>query len=356
MGYDPQICASGIVAHCGKGKSSKTFLLRADMDALPMVEETVEPFRSINENMHACGHDLHTAMLLGCARLLKNNEDQINGTVKLMFQAGEEVILGAKEMIDAGVLKNPDVDAAMMIHVVTGFPFEEGKIVFLADGPATTNVDVFRIEVDGKGGHGAMPHETIDPINVCAHIHSSLQILNAREVVAKENFILTIGEIKGGDAPNIIPDSAYMRGTIRSYGTDIRSVLRERLVKISESVAETFRAKAEVIFEGGAPSVNVDPELRKTVLGYLEEVFPEDVKDAKVYAGGALAQITGSEDFGFVSEEVPSLMLGLITGVPEDGHKFPAHHPKATFNESSLWKGAATYVYAATKWLAENES
>ena len=226
LGYTPEFCSGGVVATCGSGEIEKTFLLRADMDALPIKEASGEIFSSINGNMHACGHDFHTTMLLGCAKLLKKYEDQIKGTVKLMFQPAEELAIGAKGMIEAGVLKNPDVDAAMMIHVFLGLP-NDGKFVVLADGPASANIDVFRINVKGVGGHGARPHETVDPINVCAHIHLALQILNAREVEASETFILTIGEMKCGDTFNVIPDCGYMRGTIRSYGKETRTFIKK---------------------------------------------------------------------------------------------------------------------------------
>lgn len=352
LGYKPEICAGGVVATCGTGESGKTFLIRGDMDALPISEQSGEPFSSTNGNMHACGHDFHTAMLLGSAKILKEKESEIKGTVKFMFQAAEETIEGAKKMIDEGVLKNPDVDAAMMIHVFTGLPqIEDESIVVLAEGPSTANVDIFRIEVQAKGGHGATPHLTIDPINVMGHIHSALQVINSREVVAKENFTLTIGEFKCGDAHNIIPDSGYMRGTLRSYDRDAREFIKQRIVQISEQMAQLFRANAKVIFESEAPCVDVDPDLRKDVFGYLEKVFDKDVIDPFGVAGGILEKITGSEDFGFVSLEVPSVAIAIIAGTPDKGYAYPPHHPKVKFNEDIAWKGAAIYSIAAMQWL-----
>ncbi len=355
LGYEPEMCGGGIVATCGTGETGKTFLIRADMDALPIKEESGEAFSSANGNMHACGHDFHTSMLLGSAELLKMHEHQIKGTVKLMFQPAEELAVGAKGMIEAGVLKNPDVDAAMMMHVFSGIPSDkDGQFVVLADGPASANIDVFRINVKGVGGHGARPHETVDPINVCAHIHTALQILNAREVDANEMFILTIGEFKCGDTFNVIPDSGYMRGTIRSYGKEMRAFLRKRLVEISESVAKTYRAEAEVVFEFEAPSVINDLKLRNDFMRYVDEIMTDNVEDAKEAYDGKFARLTGSEDFGFVSEEVPTLMVGLIAGTLADGYHYPLHHPRVRFNEDVLWKGAATYAYVAMAWLNEN--
>ncbi len=355
MGYEPVMCGHGIVVTCGLGESGKTFLIRADMDALPIEEASGEPFSAIGGNMHACGHDLHTAMLLGSAKLLKIYENQINGSVKLMFQPGEEVAAGAKDMIQAGVLKNPNVNAAMMMHVFSGIPSEkDGQFVILADGPVSANIDVFRINVKGVGGHGARPHETVDPINVCAHIHSALQILNAREIDASETFILTIGELKCGETFNVIPDSGYMRGTIRSYGKDVRAFLRKRLIEISESVAKTYRAEAEVIFEFEAPSVNNNQALNRDFTRYMDEVLIDNIEDAKVAFGGKFSRLTGSEDFGFVSQEVPTLLVGLLAGRAEEGYTYPLHHPKVKFNESVLWKGACAYAHVAMRWLEDH--
>lgn len=355
LGYKPVMCGNGIVATCGSGESGKTFLIRADMDALPIEEASGEVFSSVNGNMHACGHDMHTSMLLGGAQLLKNHESQIKGTVKLMFQPGEEIAIGAKEMIEAGVLKNPNVDAAMMMHVFSGIPSDkDGQFVMLADGPASANIDVFRINVKGVGGHGARPHETVDPINVCAHIHSALQILNAREVDANETFILTIGELKCGETFNVIPDSGYMRGTIRSYGKEVRTFLRKRLLEISESVAKTYRAEAEVIFEFEAPSVNNDKALKNEFMKYIDEVLVDNLEDAQEAYEGKFSRLTGSEDFGFVSEVVPTLLVGLLAGRAEDGYRCPLHHPEVRFNESVLWKGACAYAHVAMRWLEEH--
>ena len=354
-GYQPEeICKSGIVAVAGGKKPGKTFLIRGDMDALPIKEETDLEFGSTNGKMHACGHDMHTAMMLGAARLLKDHEDEIDGTVKLMFQPGEETLSGAKLMIEAGVLENPSVDKAMMIHVASGFPLKSGAVVFLDKGPVTANVDIFEIKVQGKGGHGATPETAIDPLNALAHIHIALAEINSREVVAGEVAVLTIGEMHGGKAPNIIPDTAYMKGTIRSYSKEVRSLMNKRLEEISKGIASTFRCTATVESKG-CPCVENDKELFDSAMRYTTEMLGQEyVADMEKMTGKGM-KLSGSEDFGFLSGHVPTLMLGLSASVFKDGVAYPQHHPKVVFDESVLSVGAAVYANTAIEWLRENK-
>ena len=181
MGYEPIECGkAGLIALAGKKQNGKTFLIRADMDALPIQEEADIDFPSQNGKMHACGHDMHTSMLLGAARLLKKHEDEIEGTIKLMFQPAEEVFEGSHDMIEAGLLKNPDVDAALMIHVMAGMPFETGTVIVSAPGVIAPAADYFNIKVQGKGCHGSMPNTGVDPLNAAAHILIALEEISAR--------------------------------------------------------------------------------------------------------------------------------------------------------------------------------
>lgn len=353
MGYEPQvICPSGIVALVGKKKTGKTFLLRADMDALPIKEESDLEFRSETDAMHACGHDTHTAMLLGAAQILKNHEDEIEGQVKLMFQPGEEVVGGAKIMVAAGVLENPKVDAAMMIHSAAGFPIPSGTLLFTGVATSPSSADVFRIEVTGKGCHGAMPNYGVDPLNVMAHIHIALQAISAREATPTEMAILTIGQMHGGHAPNVIPETSYMEGTIRTKKAEIRNFMKDRLVSIAQSVGIAFRAKVEVKFLSECPSVIVDPKLVDEGMVYAKEILEGvapvvDGNDPRIAGLGG-----GSEDFAFVSEKVSSMLCMLSFGSPAEGYLYPQHHPKIRFDESKLSIGAAVYAGIAMKWLA----
>lgn len=245
FGYDPQeICESGIVATINGNKPGKTFLLRADMDALPMAEATACDFKSMNGYMHSCGHDMHTAMLLGAARLLKQNEDLIEGCVKLVFQPDEEGFTGAKSMIKAGVLENPKVDAAMAMHVHSGTP---SNMILCGLGTSIAGCNRFRIVVKGKGCHGAMPEMGVDPINIAAHIYLALQGIITREISATPSAVVTIGKFVGGEAANIIPGEVIMEGTIRSLDKEIGEFIFNRMNDIVTSTAKMFRGEAKLL-------------------------------------------------------------------------------------------------------------
>lgn len=356
MGVEAKECGkSGIVANIGGKKPGRTFLLRGDMDALPIIEETELSYKSQNEYMHACGHDFHTSMLLGAAYLLKKVEDSIPGVVKLMFQPGEEIFEGARSMIEGGILENPHVDAAMMIHVRPGVDFESGTVITTNSLEAAAASDWFRINIYGKGGHGAMPEKSIDPLNIASNIFTSLQTINSREVHPSEFVVLTIGEIHGGKAANVIPDSAYMSGTVRTYDKDVRNFVKERMTKIAANIGDAFRAKVEVEFSNGCPSVINNKDL----LDGINKMLPEIVGEAMVFNASdqpklRLERMSGSEDFAFISEEVPSVMLRLATGRSSEGYSYPQHHPKALFDEKALSIGAGLYASIAMKWLGEN--
>ena len=356
MGYEPKVIAdSAVVAlACGK-KSGKTFLIRADMDALPIVEENNLEYKSKTKNMHACGHDTHTAMLLGAAKLLKDHEEEIEGTVKLMFQPAEEELSGAKSMIEAGVLENPKVDAATMIHIFSGMPVEAGTLIIPKGGYVSASGDMFHIDIKGKGGHGAMPQDSIDPLNVAAHIHTALQEIIARELSPSSTAVITIGQMHGGNAANIIPDTAFMEGTIRAFDKDERIFMKKRVVEVAESIATAFRATANVEYRMECPSVYNNPKLYDEIKRINNEFLGEEnIKSFDdVYVGGKL---TGSEDFGYVSEKVPTIMMALGGGSPEEGYPYPQHHPKVDFNEDAFYIGAAVYANTAIEWLKLNNN
>jgi hippurate hydrolase len=351
MGYEPHVISdSAVVALVGGKKGNKTILLRADMDALPIIEETDLEYKSKTQNMHACGHDTHASMLLGAAQLLKNHEEELEGTVKLMFQPGEEILAGAKAMIEAGVLDNPKVDAATMIHIQSGTPNPAGKLLIPEGGYVSASGDLFRIDIQGKGGHGAMPHSTVDPLNVAAHIHIALQEIIAREVPPSSTTIITIGQMHGGNAPNIIPDTAYIEGTIRAFDSEERIFMKKRLAEVSEGIASSFRATANVQFLTGCPSVYNDPGLYEQIIEINKNLLGEDgIGD--LYGG----KMTGSEDFGFVSEKVPTVMMALSGGSPEQGYPYPQHHPKVNFMEDVFYIGSAVYANTAMEWLKKNK-
>ena len=354
MGYTVQECGkAGLVTTVGK-PGGKVLLLRADMDALPIAEEADVDFACKNGRMHACGHDMHTAMLLGAAKILKAHESELGGTVKLMFQPAEEIFEGSKDMIASGVLENPRPDAALMIHVAAGMPLPAGTVVVSAPGVSAPAADYFTIRVHGKGCHGSAPQNGIDPLTAAAHILIALQEIHARELSASDEAVLTIGTFHAGEAGNVIPDTATMGGTIRTYDEKTRAYLKERMTAIAQSIAEAFRASAEVSFGSGCPTLVNDKDLSEKVTGYLKGLLgASHAFTTAELNGGKPARGGGSEDFAYVSHEVPSLMLALAAGEPSKGYVYPQHHPKVKFDESVLSTGAAVFVDCAIQYMKE---
>ena len=359
MGLHPTECGrAGLTALIGGKKEGKVFLLRADMDALPIRESSDVPFAAQNGNMHACGHDLHTAMLLGAARLLKAHEEEICGTVKLMFQSAEEIFEGANDMIENGLLENPKVDAAMMIHVMAAMPFPAGTVIVSAPGVSAPAADYFEIRIQGQGCHGSMPDAGVDPLTAAAHILLALQEINARELAMDDRAVLTVGTLHGGTAANAIPDSAVMGGSIRTFDEEIRARIKRRLTEIAEGTAKVFRAEAAVTFGSGCPTLFNHADVVACAETYTKELLgPEkalSVAALSAPGGGKGSKSAGSEDFAYVSQRVPSVMLALAAGQPEKGYAYPQHHPMVKFDESVLPVGSAVYAYMALRWLEEH--
>ena len=357
MGYQPQDCGkAGILALAGGKRPGKTILLRGDMDALPIFEESGEVFASeVPGRMHGCGHDMHTAMMLGAARLLKAHEDELEGTVKLEFQPAEEIFQGSPDMLAHGLLEAPHVDAAVMFHVLGGMPLPLGEVLVPGGGITMASCEQYHIVVHGKGGHGSMPENCIDPITAAAHIHIALQEINARELSQNDFGVLTTGRFAAGAASNVIPDTAEMWGTIRTTDPENKSgaLIKQRMTEIAQGVAAAFRCTAEVTFSDFCPCMVVDETLSKDAFGYLSEMLGQGVMDMTSLTGGKPGG--GSEDFAFVSHEVPTVSLFLACGGPAQGCRYSQHHPKVRFDDSVLYKGSAAYGYVAMRWLAEHK-
>ena len=354
MGYTPQECGKcGLVALAGGKKKGRTILIRADMDALPIEEEAEVEYRSETPGrMHGCGHDMHTAMLLGAARLLKAHEDELAGTVKLMFQPAEELFQGADDMIGAGVLENPHVDAAVMIHVVPGLPLPSGIVLVPGAGTGMASCQQYRIVVKGKGGHGAMPHVSVDPITAAAHIHLALQEISSRELGPDEFGVFTTGMFRAGDASNIIPDTAEMRGTIRTADLAVNEKIKTRIREIAQGVGGAMRTEVTVDFFDFCPPMLADGALSECGLGYMKELLGDGAMSMAALGGPKVGG--GSEDFAFVSCKVPTVGMFLSAGSPEEGYAYSQHHPKVTFDDSILYRGSAAYAYFAARWLEEH--
>lgn len=336
---------SGIVATIGT-KGDSTVLLRADMDALPIKEESGLPFTSQNENCHACGHDLHTAMLLGAAKILKENENALNGTVKLMFQSAEETLEGCKNMIENGLLNDAQIDAAIMIHVLTGVNLKTGTVIVSSGGISAPSADFFEINISGKSSHGSSPNKGIDALCTAAHIVINLQNIQTRELPSDHNSILTIGQLTSGKAANIIADSATIKGTLRTFNEELKQFIINRMAEISENTAKTFKANAEFKITSSCPTLLNDSTVSKQIGKSLKNEY-----DKVLFSNELGGSIGGSEDFSYLTHKVPSLMLSLAAGNIDEGYQYPLHHPKVLFDESVLPIGSALYAYTAFKIL-----
>lgn len=358
MGYEPKDCGkAGVIALAGGKKPGKTILLRGDMDALPIQEESGVDYASeVPGKMHGCGHDMHTAMMLGAAQLLKEHEDEIEGTVKLEFQPAEEIFQGSPDMIANGLLENPSVDAAVMFHVLGGMPIPAGVVLVPACGGITmASCEQYHIIVHGKGGHGSMPEKCIDPITAAAHIHIALQEINSRELDAHSFGVFTTGRFQAGAASNVIPDSAEMWGTIRTTDPEgaVTELLHKRMTEIAQGVATAYRCTAEITFSDYCPCMVVDKELAGNALTYMGELLGKGAMDMTPMTGGKPGG--GSEDFAFVSHEVPTVSMFLTAGNANEGYTYGQHHPKVKFDDSVLFEGSAAYAYMALRWLQEHK-
>ncbi len=346
-GLNPVDCGKGVT--CTLGNGGKCIMLRADMDALPMPEESGEPFAcKSGEAAHACGHDFHAAMLLTAARMLKEHEDELKGTVKFMFQPAEENFLGSKNMIENGILENPHVDAALAYHVAAG-QMPVGIYMYNDNGTMMYSVDGFRIEVQGKGSHGAYPQNSIDPINVLVHIYDALEVILAREVDPTKACVMTVGQIHAGTANNIIPENGYMEGSIRSNDADARELLVRRMKEVSIKTAEAYGATANVVMLSEVPPLICDPELTKTFVGYMQDM---NIEGMMPYPG---ISASASEDFAVIAEKVPATFMYLSAGYTDERGQYPAHNPKVQFNEGVCPIGPACLAECAVRWLADKQ-
>ena len=345
-GLEPQECGEGVTATLGSG--GKVILLRADMDALPMSEESGLSFACpTGEQAHTCGHDFHAAMLLTAAKMLKEDEAALKGTVKFMFQPAEETFEGSRNMIEHGILENPRPDAALAYHVSPG-KLPIGTYLYNDSGTMMFSVDTFEIHIQGKGSHGAYPHLSIDPINIGTHIYLALQELIARESDPSDACLLTVGQFTAGSAANIIPDTAVIKGTMRTNKKEAREKLVRRLKEVSEATAAVYGGSADVVFTCSVPTLVCDGSLTKEIVGYMTEL---PIPNAVGYSGIAAS---ASEDFALIAERVPSAFMYLSAGYPDERGDYPAHNPKVQFNEDVLPIGAACLAHSAVRWLEEH--
>lgn len=348
FGYEPQeIYTNAIVATVGD-TSKKAILLRADMDALPLKEETGLEFAATGDYCHACGHDLHMAMLLGAAKLLKQHESELKGCVKFMFQPDEEGysgddIGGAEHMLLNGVLENPKVDACFSMHIWSGL-YSEGKVSYRKGG-FMSSCDNITIDIQGKAAHGSRPEDGVSPINIGCHIYLGLQELISREVPPYEQTVLTLGAFNSGSTCNQIPNTATLNGTLRTENEAVRTLLKKRITEIVEGTAKIYGGEATVKFWAGIPSVYSNPELTEELMKYSKNLLGEEnfIEEPHTHSS--------SDDISIISQACPTTYIFLCCGGPEEGYTQSHHHPAVMFNEASMYKGTALFVNNAIEWL-----
>jgi amidohydrolase len=335
------LAGTGVVGVLKGDKPGRVVAWRADIDALPLTEKLALPFISESPGvMHACGHDGHTAIALTMAEILAAHRRDLPGTAVFIFQPGEEVFGGAEKMIQAGALENPHVETVLGLHLTTQYPAGH---VAVKVGPSMASADFFDIVVKGKGGHGAFPHLSIDPITVAAHIVIGLQELVSREIAAQETAVLTIGQIEGGTKHNIIPEMAVLKGSLRAFKLPVRDQLVERLSAFASRIAQAYRADAQVQFQGGfCPPVVNDAAWAGRV---------HDLAVAEVGATCALeaTPVMGSDDMSLFLNARPGCYF-WVGIAPSDKEPMPHHHPGFEMNEAGLEVGVRmglrTVLYA----------
>jgi amidohydrolase len=337
---------TGIVALIEGGSPGPTLALRADMDGLPIAEETGLPFASANGNMHACGHDAHMAMLLGTAKIINPVRDSLNGNIKLFFQPGEEGYGGAARMIADGCLENPAVDAAVGLHVGQIFPEVGNGQVGICAGPILAAATAFSINVKGKSTHGALPHLGVDAIVASAEMITALQKIVSREIDPLKTSVLTVGKIKGGEAMNIVASKVTFSGDFRTLAEYDRKYVAKRLKEICRSVAKANRAEVEVNILGGYPPTVNNPLITKKVIDAASKIVGSDnivaIKKPNM----------GTEDMSLYLEKVPGAFFVIGTGNADKGITYPHHNSRFDLDEDTLWIGSAIFTRLALDYLS----
>jgi amidohydrolase len=336
------IGTTGVVGLLRGGSPGRTIAIRADMDALPITEETGLPFASKNKGvMHACGHDGHVAMALGTARVLSELRERLRGNVKFIMQPAEENYGGARNLVEEGALENPAVDAIIALHIDAHEP--PGKLAIKA-GPIGASVDVFMVSINGKGGHSSEPQKTVDPIHVAAHTIIALQTMITRALDARDPVVISVCSIQGGTAFNVIPDNVHFGGTVRTLSEEQRREVPKRMEDIVRSAASTWGATADFTYIHGASVTANEPGmtdlLRRTAVD--------------LWGSGGVVEMQkphmGSEDYCYFLEKVPGAM-GMLGAAKTGEPQYPGHHPKFDFDEKCLPLGVQLLALSAVKFL-----
>jgi len=342
------VAKTGIAAIINGEKPGPTIALRADMDALPIKEETGLPYASTNGYMHACGHDAHTAMLLGTAKILSKNKEILKGKVKLFFQPAEETTGGAKPMIEEGCMENPKVDAVLGLHINQIFRELGNGQIGIYYGAMMAAADTFVIKVIGKGGHGAKPHLCVDPITTAAEMITTLQRIISREINPTHPAVITVGKIEGGTTTNVIPEKVEFEGTVRTLDPDDRIYIKKRIREMCESIAKANRAEIEIHYSHSYPAtINDRGFTRKFVKSAEKIVGKENIVEIKEPSMGA-------DDMAYFLQEVPGTFFYLGSHNPKTTRlTYPIHHPKFDIDEDIMWIGSAVFAQTVLDFFNE---
>lgn len=324
--------------------SDKVLGLRADMDGLPIKEATGLAFSSLNDNMHACGHDGHMAMLLGAAKLLQENRDQFSGVVKLLLQPGEEYPGGAEPMIQEGAMLNPTVTRVLGLHEGHIDPKMPKGTIAYKEGPMMASMDRFLIEIKGKGYHGAYPENSQDPIAAAGQLITALQTIKSRNVKAVNPAVLSITRVQGGFNQNIIPDNVELEGTVRALNDETREFIHTKIQQIAHGIGAALEVECVVTYDYKYPPVNNDAQVTAEVVQSLEKLFPDQLVEIE-------DPLMGGEDFAFYLYEAPGTFLFLSNPADIEGQFHGHHHAKFDVDESLFYMGTAAFVQAALDYL-----
>ncbi len=348
IAYEQLGDAHALVGTIGDASKGKTLLLRGDMDALPMVEEADLAFAAKNGCSHLCGHDLHTTCLLVALIMLKQDEDKLPGQIKFLFQPAEETLNGGKLMLEKGILENPRPDAGMALHM---WPNGEKPGVLIHKEAALASALNFKIQIKGKGAHGAMPYTGIDPVFVASQIINGANGILARELPSSKGASLSMGYINApGGAINIVPPNVFLEGTSRSLYDESAQHMAKRLPEVVEHIGKAFRA--ETVYEevANVPALVNTPEMSAMLKASAEAVLGDG------YTVKYIEPILASEDYAHIASQLPESCYFFVScPAPDaDGNVFAVHHPKVVFNEEALLIGPATMAQAAMDWLEKN--
>jgi amidohydrolase len=336
------IAETGVVAMIEGSRPGGVALLRFDMDALPIYEQTGAPYASQNPGvMHACGHDGHTAIGLTVARMLHDHRHELAGSVKLAFQPAEEGDGGAERMLAEGILENPHTDIALALHLWNEKPF---GWLGIANGPTMAAAEIFQIEVTGRGGHGGIPHLAIDPILACTQIINALQSIVSRNVSPLETAVVSVTSMHAGEAFNVIPAHASLLGTIRTFSPEVRQHVLQRFEQVVKGVGAAMECQVDCQVKSISPAVINDSGLAERVRAAAQHVLPDNQIDASY-------RTMGAEDMAFIMQRLPGCFFFIGSANPDKGLNAPHHHPHFDFDERALVQAAALMAGAAWDFL-----